>query len=835
MAFRSLLLSLLFIGVALIPTPYPSIANSNLHENNEFTKDQDTKLAQPDDGIRSIQSKKKSIPLLLKADEINYNQETDTVIATGNVQIAQEDRILHANKVIFNKKTGKIVAQGEVYLKEPKRGKITLTPEVIKSNEFLGHQDYVLNRLMESSIVISNPLNMPELGKQLSNSPNENEELFDTTVNYDLSFSPYAEFTNKFQDWNINEPKIYMSDDARLAANSSKRIGGKKTIFRQAVYSPCNVCKLNPTQQPLWQLKADKIIHSKTDQVVIYHHARLEIKGIPVFYLPYFRHADPTVTRKSGFLMPAYGASSDLGVIVSAPFYYVIAPNRDLTFYPIITTKQGPIIVGEYRHRFNNGELAGSTSYTQTRDLKRIPKGSNLPGSDRWHIFTQGRLDLNDEHVATFDINRASDTTYLRRYPIIPQGVRLKYPTKNMVSTAAIEEFASHNYGVVRATAYQTDDPAQTPYLLPHAWYTYQSDPDRLNGIWNLDANFLSLGRRQDTPGLNARHMQRLSLSGSWRLPYVTSSGHMWSVQMSLRGDSYVLEHYQPNVTRPVKPSTAKARLFPTASAQWRYPLVNRLTHANWVVEPTAMVVGSTRVNNSSIPNEDSLNIQVEDTSLFLPQRFSGLDRVDTGGRFIYGGNSTWYFTQKRLIQIFLGQSVRLDRYQVLPSAAAGENNRASDIVSRLRVNPIENIQLLNRMAMHYNKVRPRISDTSAIFGQKLIILQLNHTFVNKYSTANGVGISQATWVLGTSPHDHWSFSVGETRNLKRHQRGALSHTASALYHDECFRMTLSLFKTRARDRDIRPNSGFIIQLDFKNLGSINPLDTLGINANNTL
>lgn len=836
MIFRFFLISLFFIGVALLPTPHTTIANPFQLENEEVSVDEENiDDAKQDCNQTPKSSSKRSLPILLKADEVKYNQETDTIIATGNVQIVQDGRILHGNKVIYNKKTGKIIAIGDIYLKEPKRGKISFSPEVVKSKEFLTHQDYVLGRLMENSIVLSNPLNMPELGKQLSNSPTEDEETPDTSVHYDLSFSPYAEFINKFQDGYINEPKVYMSDDARLAANSAKRISGQKTIFRQAVYSPCNVCKLNPKNEPLWQLKADKIIHSKTDQIVIYHHARLEIKGVPVFYLPYFRHPDPTVKRKSGFLMPAYGASSDLGVIISAPFYYVIAPNRDFTFYPIITTKQGPVIVGEYRHRFTDGELSGSTSYTQTRDLKKIPKGSNLPGSDRWHIFTQGRLDLNDEHVASFDINRASDTTYLRRYPIIPQGVRLKYPTKNMVSTAAVEQFTKHNYGVIRATAYQTDDPAQTPYLLPHAWYNYQTDPDRLNGIWNFDANFLSLGRRQDTPGQNARHMQRLSVNGGWRMPYITSNGHVWTLQMSVRGDSYALEHYQPNVTKPVLPSSFKARLFPTASAQWRYPLINRLNYANWVVEPMAMLVGSTRVNNSSIPNEDSLNIQMEDTLLFLPQRFSGLDRVDTGGRFIYGGNSTWYFPQKRLVQIFLGQNMRLDHNQVLPSAAAGENKHASDIVSRVRINPLDYIQLINRMATHYKQVRPRISDTAAIFGKKLIVLQLNHTFVNKYSTANGVGISQATWVIGTSPLDHWSFSLGETRNLKRHQRGALSRTVSALYHDECFRMTLSVFQSRARDRDIRPNSGFIVQLDFKNLGSINPLDTLGINSNNTL
>jgi LPS-assembly protein len=771
-------------------------------------------------------------PIFLSADQIDYDEKTETVIAKGNVQIVQENRTLRAQKIIYHKKTGVMTAVGRVCLKEPEKEKITFNPQAAQKNEFLKNQAAILHNLTPNSPSISNPLNLPELNRQLLDTDSEEDKK--TTRDYNLSFAPYAEFSNKFQDGFINDAKMLMADNARLAANSAKHIEGRKVVFRQAVYSPCDICRLDPTRKPLWQLKADKVIHDKTDQVVVYHHASLEMGGIPVFYMPYFRHPDPTVKRKTGFLMPTYGSFSDLGVVVSAPFYYAVDASRDLTLVPIITTKQGPVIVGEYRHRFRDGNITGTASYTQTHDLKKFPKSSALPRSDRWHIFTQGRLDLNDEHVVTFDINKASDTTYLRRYPILPQGFRLRSPIKNMVSTGAIEQFQDHSYGVIRSTAYQTDNPGKTPYIVPHAWYNYQTDPGAWNGIWNFDANFLSLGRRLDTPGQNARHMQRLSLNGGWRLPYVSANGHLWALQMALRGDAYTLEHYQPNPASPVFKGAFRGRLFPIASAQWRYPLVKRLNHAHWVLEPTAMIVGTPPVNNRTIPNEDSLNIQVEDTSLFLPQRFSGLDRVDTGGRFIYGANSTWFFPHQKLAQFFLGHSVRLDHQQVLPNGA-GENKKASDIVTRFRLNPMDGLQLLNRMAWYYKRTHPRISDTSAIFGKRLLTFQLNHTFVNKNSTIKGVGISQATWIIGSQPLDHWSFSLGETRNLKRHQRGALSHTISALYHDECFRMTISAFKARSSDRDIRPNSGVILQFDFKNLGSISPLGALGINANNIM
>ena len=40
-----------------------------------------------------------------------------------------------------------------------------------------------------------------------------------------------------------------------------------------------------------------------------YRDALLDIYGVPVMYLPYFSHADPSVKRASGFLVPSIGSS----------------------------------------------------------------------------------------------------------------------------------------------------------------------------------------------------------------------------------------------------------------------------------------------------------------------------------------------------------------------------------------------------------------------------------------------------------------------------------------------------------------------------------------------
>ena len=40
--------------------------------------------------------------------------------------------------------------------------------------------------------------------------------------------------------------------------------------------------------------------------MLYFENAQLEFFGVPMAYLPYFSTPDPTVKRKTGFLMPAY-------------------------------------------------------------------------------------------------------------------------------------------------------------------------------------------------------------------------------------------------------------------------------------------------------------------------------------------------------------------------------------------------------------------------------------------------------------------------------------------------------------------------------------------------
>ena len=122
-------------------------------------------------------------------------------------------------------------------------------------------------------------------------------------------FSDYLELTDQMTSGNMTNIKIVMKDKTRIAAQKARKMSNDNKVMEKVVYSPCDVCR---NSEPLWQLKARKVKHDAASKNINYNDAFLEIKGVPVFYTPYFSHPDPTVKRRSGFLTPSFGGNSYL-------------------------------------------------------------------------------------------------------------------------------------------------------------------------------------------------------------------------------------------------------------------------------------------------------------------------------------------------------------------------------------------------------------------------------------------------------------------------------------------------------------------------------------------
>ncbi|HEX3970598.1 MAG TPA: LPS assembly protein LptD [Stellaceae bacterium] len=292
-------------------------------------------------------------PVLVTADELQYDQDLSLVVAKGHVELSQSDQVLLADTVTYNQKTDTVTASGHVSMTQPTG---------------------------------------------------------------DVAFADYMELRNNFRDGFIKDVRMLLFDGSRLAGNTARRVGGVRTEVRRAVYSPCQLCAADPTRPPVWQIKAEDAVDDKDLEIVEYHDATMEIEGVPILWSPYFSHPDPSVKRASGFLPPVFGNDSSNGYRFGIPYYLVLGPDKDMTFRPIFTSEGGTLLNGEYRQRFGNGTLVTNDSVTfgSTSTDPRAPD-VNANGV-RGHFSATGVWDLSPSWRAGFDGIATSDQTYLQRY-----------------------------------------------------------------------------------------------------------------------------------------------------------------------------------------------------------------------------------------------------------------------------------------------------------------------------------------------------------------------------------------------------------------------------------
>jgi LPS-assembly protein len=294
------------------------------------------------------------LPILMMADEMNYDEELETFVARGKVEIIQGERSLLADTVNYNQKTDTVRASGNVVLHEP-------SGEVI--------------------------------------------------------FAEYMELRDQLKTGMIERIQILLKDESRFAANSAERKDGNKTRMRRAVFSPCKRCEKDPDFPPIWQLKAERLEHDQAAQEIRYKDVYLEMWGFPVAYSPYLSHPDPTVVRKVGFLPPDFASGGNVGGFIRLPYFIPIGEDKDVTLDPIYTKDEGLILSGEYRQRFKKGELAFSGSIAEAQRKEGDAENAIVKNDRvRGHFTVAGGYHLDETWRAKVDVKRSSDRGYLRKF-----------------------------------------------------------------------------------------------------------------------------------------------------------------------------------------------------------------------------------------------------------------------------------------------------------------------------------------------------------------------------------------------------------------------------------
>ena len=373
------------------------------------------------------------------ADKFTYFKKKDLLIAEGNVIVFDLiNKIkVETKKLSYNKLQNIIISYGESFFEIENKYKINssdvnfnLNESTIISNKSSDIFDDLGNYVNVSSFQYSNNKKILD-GKKIELIDNKKNKYF---VNQGkLKLDQYALLGKDIKIFLRNDSFGEPENEPKLKGNSVY-YHNNKTLITKGIFTSCK----ESDNCPPWSIISKEIIHDKNKKEIHYKKAWLRLYNIPVVYFPKFFHPDPTVDRKSGFLMPTFGESKNLGASVNIPYFHVISDSEDLTFKPRFFSNSEYLLQSEYR------KLTKNSSHIADFSINKSDTDSE--NGRKTHFFSNSEINLNsnffDESKINLILEKVSNDGYTKLYSLESTDTIIK---NTNVLESAIEFSGSQN------------------------------------------------------------------------------------------------------------------------------------------------------------------------------------------------------------------------------------------------------------------------------------------------------------------------------------------------------------------------------------------------------
>jgi LPS-assembly protein len=497
-----------------------------------------------------------------------------------------------------------------------------------------------------------------------------------------------VELTDDLRDGVVQALELVTAQRTAFKAANATRTDGDVTVFEDGVYLPCVDCDGVPGRKPVWQIRAQRIIHKQGEKTVTFENASFEFLGVPIAWVPSLTQPDPSVRRKSGLLIPTITYDKERGIGAVTPWFQVLSPTMDVTVSPGIYSRQGLLADVEFRHRLVSGAYA-----IRVAGLRQADPGafSGTSGDREWRgsVATEGDFRINDRWNWGWNLAVATDASFFDDYDR-PEGGDDVVNDIFLTGVDLRNRFEAHLYGffVEQEDSQDPDAPPQDvdlqdkqPYVHPVVDHSVYTPNAVFGGEMSVTTNFTSLSRaKRDVyefdsdgdgeygPGDGERtrlrgaagSFSRATVDALWRRRFVDQLGQVFTPFVSLRGDILYSAPDSADVVG-LPSDEAGVRIMPMAGLEYSWPVMVESGLGTSVIEPVAQLI--VRPNESAVgdfSNEDAQSLVFDTTTLFDYDKFSGYDRVEGGGRFNYGLRYTGTFARGVTLTGTVGQSVQL-------------------------------------------------------------------------------------------------------------------------------------------------------------------------------
>ena len=434
-----------------------------------------------------------------------------------------------------------------------------------------------------------------------------------------------------------------------------------------------------PLRDESWHIKANSIVLDTHDRIGTGRDARVDFKGVPLIYLPWLSFP-LSGERKSGFLFPSIGNTSTNGLQLSIPYYWNIAPNADFTFQPILYSKAGIDLGGDFRQMTESqrGEL----------DWNYLPH-DNAFGASRSRVQLNELADLPWDWRLNVSAEGVSDRQYFEDFSNGPEGASTAFLERRGTLSYRSEHWSidveGQQYQTIDYTLAEPDRPyARVPHLAADADYTLGPNGLLRYGFYSEVTNF----QHDETPeavttGWRADLMPLVSLD-------LTGRGYFLRPAFAWRGTQYELdtlgagqEKRSPSRTLPIA-SVDTGLLFerPAGSRNQR-----RLT-----LEPRIMYLDVPYRSQDQLPVFDTAIPDLNPVQLFRTNRYVGADRVSDANQVSVGLTSRLLDAQsgRQFIAGTFGQTYYFEMPRVTLPGETPVTASHSDLVAQVSIAAFE-------------------------------------------------------------------------------------------------------------------------------------------------
>jgi LPS-assembly protein len=436
----------------------------------------------------------------------------------------------------------------------------------------------------------------------------------------------------RFEGWFTNPEYFFARTQAGGRAQRIDFLGPDQAVLRGADYTSC---PRDGGGTPAWLMSTDRVKLDFEANEGTAEGAVLRFLGVPILAAPVLTFP-LTDERKSGWLPPSINLDNKSGIEIAMPWYWNIAPQRDATVTPVVSTRRGFGLDSELRYLEprHGGELQWFW----------LPN-DNVANAARWGLqwqqqgraFGDGASALRWRHEG----HRASDDDYWKDFPRALRSITQRLLPFDTLAERDVRlgRFATTVYA--RTQIWQVLQDADPQALIAAPYHRVPQFGWRgLGPAWRGgpelafegEVNRFELTRSSADPtrpdGTRAHLLG--SASQTWRAPW----GWL-TPRLALNAATYrtndPMSDGRTRASRTIPSYSLDAGLHFDRAASWSgRPMVQTL-------EPRVLYVNTPYRAQETLPLFDTAAKDFNTISVFSDNAFSGIDRVSDAHQITAG------------------------------------------------------------------------------------------------------------------------------------------------------------------------------------------------------